>query len=100
MFGSIGGGEILLILLLALLLFGPRSLPKIGRTVGRALSEFRKASNDLKASLEREVEMEDIKEARDGLQSVGREIRDAVDDVNPIAAPDPAADDPKNEKQT
>jgi len=58
MFGSLGGPELLLILLLALLIFGPRKLPEIGRTVGRSLAEFRKASADFKMSLEHEVAAE------------------------------------------
>jgi len=58
MFGSLGGPELLLILVLALLIFGPRKLPEIGRTVGRSLAEFRKASSDFKMSLEHEVAIE------------------------------------------
>jgi TatA/E family protein of Tat protein translocase len=58
MFGSLGGPELLLILLLALLIFGPRKLPEIGKTVGKSLAEFRKASADFKMSLEQEVAAE------------------------------------------
>lgn len=56
MFGSIGFPELLLILVIALLLFGPKKLPEIGRTFGRSLAELKKASNDLKRSLEEEVD--------------------------------------------
>ena len=76
--GSLGGAEILLILVLALLLFGPRSLPKIGRTVGKGLAEFRKASNDLRTSLEREVEMEELRDVRDDLNAAKREVNDTI----------------------
>lgn len=55
MFGSLGFPEILLILVLALLLFGPKRLPEIGRTIGKGLSEFRRASNELKRTLDAEV---------------------------------------------
>ncbi|MEW6366581.1 MAG: twin-arginine translocase TatA/TatE family subunit [Acidobacteriota bacterium] len=55
MFGSLGIQEILLILVIALLVFGPKRLPELGKTVGRALSEFRRASSDLRSSLENEV---------------------------------------------
>ncbi len=85
MFGSLGGTEILLILVLALLLFGPRSLPQIGRTIGRALSEFRKATHDLRTGLEREVELEQLRDTRNGLRSASREIHGAVDDLREAA---------------
>ena len=55
MFGSLGMQEILFILALALLIFGPKKLPEIGKTLGKGLGEFRKATTDLKRSLEREV---------------------------------------------
>ena len=55
MLGSIGMQEIVVILGLALLIFGPRKLPEIGKTLGRSLGEFRKATSDLKRSLEQEV---------------------------------------------
>jgi TatA/E family protein of Tat protein translocase len=78
MFGSIGGPEFLLIAVLALLLFGPRKLPQIGRSIGRALAEFRGATHEFKASLEREVELEGLRETKDGLADAGREIADTV----------------------
>ena len=59
MFGSIGGPELIVIFVLALLIFGPRKLPELGRMVGKGLSEFRRAASDLKESLEVEVARED-----------------------------------------
>jgi sec-independent protein translocase protein TatA len=56
MFGPIGGQEMIVIFLLALVLFGPRKLPELGRTIGKALTEFRRASSDLKSSFEREMQ--------------------------------------------
>ena len=69
MFGTIGGTELLVIFLLCLLVFGPRKLPELGRAIGRSLAEFRRATLDLKDSIEKEV---DLKEAdlRDDLKSV------------------------------
>jgi TatA/E family protein of Tat protein translocase len=61
MFGSLGLPELLLILGVALIVFGPRRLPEIGRTIGKALGEFKKASEDLKSTIEREVAMEELK---------------------------------------
>jgi Tat protein translocase TatB subunit len=78
MFGSIGGQEFLLIAVLALLLFGPRKLPQIGRSIGKALAEFRGATNEFRSSLEREVELETIRDAKQGLEETTREISDSV----------------------
>jgi len=55
MFGSIGGPELLLILVVALLVFGPKRLPELGRSVGRGLREFRRATMDLQTTIEREL---------------------------------------------
>jgi sec-independent protein translocase protein TatB len=78
MFGSIGGPEILLIFVLALLLFGPRKLPDIGRALGKTVAEFRKATSEFKSTLEREVEMDRLKEAGGALKSAGAGAVDAV----------------------
>ena len=53
--GPIGVQEAIVIFILALVLFGPKKLPELGRTIGKALTEFRRASSDLKASFEREM---------------------------------------------
>lgn len=68
MFGSIGGTELMVIMLIALLIFGPRKLPELGRSIGKGLSEFKRASNDLKRSLEQEIDAEERQERR---QEVG-----------------------------
>jgi|CXWL01.1.fsa_nt_gi sec-independent protein translocase protein TatB len=59
MFGSLGVGEIIFILGLALLIFGPRKLPEIGKQIGRGLGEFRRASNELKRQLNTELALDD-----------------------------------------
>ncbi len=61
MFGSLGVGELLLIFVVVLIVFGPRRIPEIGRTLGKALGEFRKATDDLKNTIEREVRIEELK---------------------------------------
>jgi len=82
-FGSIGVPELILIFVVALLLFGPRKLPDIGRNIGRALGEFRRASNDLKRTIEEEVATEDLRQ-------VARETREAA--TLPTATPTPYDD--------
>ena len=59
MFGPLGVPEILFILVLALLIFGPRKLPEVGRTLGKAMGEFRRATTELKRSVNTEIALED-----------------------------------------
>jgi TatA/E family protein of Tat protein translocase len=54
--GTLGIQEMIVIFVLALVLFGPKKLPELGRTIGKAITEFRRASNDLKATFEREMQ--------------------------------------------
>jgi sec-independent protein translocase protein TatA len=61
--GSLGMQEIIVIFILALIVFGPRKLPEIGKSLGKSLSEFKKASNDLKQAWEEEVQVEKEKES-------------------------------------
>jgi len=62
--GSLGLPEILLIMVIALLVFGPKRLPEIGRTLGKGLAEFRKATNDLKNTISTELSIEDEQPSR------------------------------------
>jgi sec-independent protein translocase protein TatA len=53
---SLGFGEILIILVLALIIFGPRRLPEMGRTIGKSLRDFRRATSDIRTELESDVD--------------------------------------------
>jgi len=59
MFGSIGMPELIIIFVIALIIFGPRKLPELGRSLGKSLAEFKKASNELKSTLEEEIRLEE-----------------------------------------
>jgi sec-independent protein translocase protein TatA len=63
MFGSIGMPELIIIFVIALIIFGPRKLPELGRSLGKSLAEFKKASNELRSTLEEEIRIEEQKEA-------------------------------------
>jgi TatA/E family protein of Tat protein translocase len=58
---GIGSAELLFILVIALIFFGPRKLPQLARSMGKGLAEFRKASDDFKRTWEREVALESTK---------------------------------------
>ena len=66
--GNLGMPELMMIMLLALLLFGPKKLPEIGKQVGKALGEFKRASNDLKRSIQDEMD-----KAQAGLDSISND---------------------------
>lgn len=59
MFGSIGMPELMIIFVIALVIFGPRKLPELGRSMGKSLSEFKRASNDLRNTLDEEIRVEE-----------------------------------------
>jgi sec-independent protein translocase protein TatB len=61
MFGTLGGPELFVILVIALVVFGPRKLPEIGKSIGRMMGEFRRASNDFKRTIEDEVEADRLR---------------------------------------
>jgi TatA/E family protein of Tat protein translocase len=109
-FGTLGMPELIFIFVVALLLFGPRKMPQIGRSIGRAMGEFRRASNEFKRTIEDEVaadEIRDVEKDLKGIRDVGKELRDLKDTVEkPIQATlkkaieqsaDDAGDSPKGE---
>jgi TatA/E family protein of Tat protein translocase len=61
--GPIGMPELIVILVIALIIFGPRKLPELGKSLGRSLGEFKKASTDLQNTLEQEIKIEEQKDA-------------------------------------
>ncbi|TDI42775.1 MAG: twin-arginine translocase subunit TatB [Acidobacteria bacterium] len=104
LFGPIGGPEMVVILIVALLIFGPRRLPDLARSLGKGLSELRRTSMDLRRTLEREIHQEErdrkppvlpsaesVASRPDG--SVSREDRAA-----PPEQPDPPASAPGDQE--
>ena len=84
MFGTLGMPELILIFVVALLLFGPRKMPQIGRSIGRAMGEFRRASNEFKRTIEDEVAADEIREVEKdlkGIKDIGKDLRDLKNTV-------------------
>ena len=93
MFGSIGMPELILIFVVALLVFGPKKLPEIGKSLGRGLAEFKRASEDLKKTIEDEIEQG--KQEAAAVQQQVKEVRTAIEPPAATAAPlVPAAEAP------
>jgi len=69
MFGSIGMPELIIIFVIALIIFGPRKLPELGRSLGKSLAEFKKASNELKNTLEEEIRLDEQRSAMDAAKA-------------------------------
>ena len=61
--GSVGVPELIIIFTIALIIFGPRKLPELGKSLGKSLAEFKRASNELKSTLDEEIRSEERRSA-------------------------------------
>ena len=78
MFGSIGMPELVIILVIALIIFGPRKLPELGRSLGKSIGEFKRASNELRHTLDEEIRVEEQKEQRAKIEAEQTSAIDAA----------------------
>jgi TatA/E family protein of Tat protein translocase len=79
--GPLGIPELIFIFVLALLIFGPKKLPELGRTFGKSMAEFRRASNDLRNTFQREMDTIDREnqDLKDVAQEVQQDLNTATD---------------------
>ena len=82
--GNLGMPELMMIMFLALHLFGPKKLPEIGKQVGKALGEFKRASNDLKRSIEDEMEKANISADLKGITAPPKDPQPSAPSVAPV----------------
>jgi sec-independent protein translocase protein TatA len=75
--GNIGFPEMVVIFILALLIFGPKRLPELGKSLGKGIGEFRRASSDLRNTIEREIESAQIP-THNPIKEVVNDIRKAA----------------------
>ncbi|MGB9836744.1 MAG: TatA/E family twin arginine-targeting protein translocase [Candidatus Saccharicenans sp.] len=78
MFGSIGLPELIVIFIIALLVFGPKKLPEVGKSVGKAIREFKKASDELRSKVEEEINAADLKNE---IVEVQKEVKEDLNGI-------------------
>lgn len=94
MLGPIGMQELIIIFVIALIVFGPRKLPQLGKSLGRSIAEFKRASNELRSTLEQEIRVEETrKDIMEPIESIRREADEMVRDATTAAEKEIDADE-------
>ncbi len=93
---GLGFPELLLIFVIALIVFGPKKLPEIGRSIGRALAEFKKASEEFQESMKAEMKEVEKTSQFDEIKKLGQEI--TQDKTKQASAPETAPAEQDKEK--
>jgi sec-independent protein translocase protein TatA len=87
MFGSLGMPELIVIFVIALVVFGPRKLPELGRSLGRGIAEFKKATSELQNTLEQEITADEqrTKAAEGAAQAAAHDDTPHAADAAPVS---------------
>jgi TatA/E family protein of Tat protein translocase len=83
MFGSLGMPELIVIFVIALVVFGPRKLPELGRSLGRGIAEFKKATSELQNTLEQEIDADVARTKAAEAQAATQQAAPHSDDATP-----------------
>jgi TatA/E family protein of Tat protein translocase len=83
MFGSLGMPELIVIFVIALIVFGPRKLPELGRSLGRGIAEFKRATNELQTTLEQEINADEQRTTAQVIAAQTAARGEAVNTVDP-----------------
>jgi sec-independent protein translocase protein TatA len=97
---NIGMPELVIILVIALIIFGPRKLPELGRSLGKSIGEFKKASNELRHTLDEEIRMEDQKDQRAKTEAEQKSALEAANSMRDAITTEPAAATPASDVHT
>jgi len=105
MFGNIGFPELLVIMAIALLIFGPKKLPEVGKSLGKALREFRRTTDEIKEKIEEEIQAEEFRDIKSNIEDLKDiSVENITEDKtqsqdSPIAEEKDNKKDRKNERE-